>query len=463
MKIKKIIKVVISFTFLLTTSLLSDVSGLGYGDSLKEAKVDALSDMSQVIKSEVRTLYKTHSTNEYSKSELKSQVSSNLPILGAEFQVVSEAQLKEVKVVLRSEKSTLLYSKKLETLNEEMQTLLKEIKKSHSKSFQLASYEKLFTLTKEYERYKSVAVILNPKKKYKSKITHSKVESEIIKLSSHIDSLELATTLLANMFKQKSIYIYPPHIVNNTTIAPFGSVLLEQLKGKIATTSNLYSAKYILVGEYIVLEKSMILNMQLLDIKTKDIVASKTVLINKVAYQGIVVKPKGVDFNTLLSQGVAVSSSLHVTLTTNKGSENLLFYEGEEIELFVKLNKMSYLYIVGYTQTADTKQSYLLELSEGEGNSRFVKFINADDASKWISLGAFTIEAPFGIESLQVIASNKMIKDLPNVKYDAKSGYYIISKKIKKALEYTRGLRPKRTKKIESSEDVMSFTTMKKI
>jgi len=123
---------------------------------------------------------------------------------------------------------------------------------------------------------------------------------------------------------------------------------------------------------------------------------------------------------------------------------------------------MGYLYIVGYTQTKERKLSYLLELSEGEGDSRFVKFVNADDASRWISLGIFTIEPPFGVESIQVIASNQKITSLPHAEYDEQSGYHIISKDIEKALSQTRGLKKKVSQKVEMSEDVMSFTTMKK-
>jgi len=122
---------------------------------------------------------------------------------------------------------------------------------------------------------------------------------------------------------------------------------------------------------------------------------------------------------------------------------------------------MGYIYIVGYTQTEDEKLSYLLELQEGRGDSKFVKFINADDASRWMSLGEFSVEKPFGVESLQVIASNRDITTLPSTYYDENSGYYVVSKDIKKALSQTRGLKKKKGKKAEFSEDVMSFTTMK--
>jgi len=449
------------FSLLTSTLLLADVSGIGYGNSLKEAKSEALSDVSQVIKSEVRTRYTSHSTDSAAKSEFFSQVSSNLPLLGISFETKAVGQTTEAIATLKSDRVLPIYEEKLKTLNATMQDTLKEIKKSHSPSFKLKGYEKLYTLTKEFTRYKSVAMVLDPKARYKSVISTAKVEREIMKLTTDIDSLDLAATVIAKVFDKKDIYLYPPHSVNNSNIAEFGSVMMKHLEGKLSLAHSLYRARYIAVGEYSIGKKSLILNMQLLDAQTKDVVAAKSVVINKKAYKGIALEPQGVDFNTLLKKGVAESSKLKVSLNSNKGSESLLFRAGEEVELFVKLNKMGYLYIVGYTENSEQKISYLLELSEGEGSSRFVKFINADDASKWISLGAFTIEPPFGIESLQVIASNKKITKLPVVKYDEESGYYIISTEIKEALEHTRGLRPKRSGKVESSEDVISFTTMK--
>jgi len=168
-----------------------------------------------------------------------------------------------------------------------------------------------------------------------------------------------------------------------------------------------------------------------------------------------------ISIESRLEFSFASSSSLKVSLNSNRGSENLLFKDGEDVELFVKLNKMGYFYIVGYTQTKKGKMSYLLELQEGSGNSRFVKFINADDASRWMSLGEFSVKKTYGVESIQVIASNKKIKTLPAVQYDEDSGYYVISNNIEKALSQTRGIKKKKSKKTEFSEDVMSFTTMK--
>jgi hypothetical protein len=272
----------------------------------------------------------------------------------------------------------------------------------------------------------------------------------------------MASRVLAKSFKQSGIYVYPPLMQNNTTVAEFGSVFAKELNPRIKSAKSLRKALYLLVGEYTVLKDLMVLNYELLSKKSNEVIVSKTININSKAYKGIKTKPKNIDFDALLNSGVISSSNLNVSLNSNRGSENLLFIDGEDVELFVKLNKMGYFYIVGYTQTKNGKMSYLLELQEGSGNSKFVKFINADDASRWISLGQFTVEKPFGVESLQVIASNKRISTLPAIRYNEENGYYVISNDIKKALSQTRGLKKKKSKKTEFSEDVMSFTTMEK-
>ncbi|WP_295003418.1 FlgO family outer membrane protein [Sulfurimonas sp.] len=438
------------------------MSGIGFAKTNTEAKKEALSDLCQMIKSEVSSSFESHSTDEGSSAISNIKISSNLPILGAEFTFIDKPLEVEAKVVLTSEKVNALYVQKLYNLNEEIESALNEIDKSKSSSLKLQLYEDIFSLIKEYERYESVAVILGAQILKNKAITKSQVKVELVKLDSKIDSVEFAATVLAKAFTKKNIYVYPPLMQNSTTATEFSSVFTKELKSKLHTTKSPKSAAYLLVGEYTLTKNAMILNYELLSTTTNEVVASKTLNISNNAYKDLATKPKNIDFDALLNAGIISSSDLKVSLNSNRGSQNLLFENDEEIELFVKLNKMGYLYIVGYTQTKDGKFSYLLELSEGNGNSKFVKFVNADDASRWISLGAFTVEPPFGVESIQVIASNKKIHILPNTKFDEESGYYIISKDIKKALSQTRGLKKKISKKVEMSEDVMSFTTMKK-
>jgi len=444
--------------------LNAEITGVGYATSSELAKKEALVDLSQSIKSEVRSNFESKTTNSGSDSKSNIKISSNLPILGAEFNEFNEFSLGrefEVNVKLTPQKVNKLYTKKLQNLKSEMSSILSEIKISKSNDLKLKLYENLYSLLKDYDRYESVAIVLGAKLENRLKVTKAKVKSEMEKLSSNIDSINMAIMLLSKTFKEKNIFIYPPLVVNNTTVAEFGSVFMQELKGKLSTSVSLRSATYILVGEYTLTKKTMILNYELIDTKTNEIIKSKTININAKAYDGIEVQPKGIDFDTLLNSGIVSSSDLKVSINSNRGSDNLLFKADDEIELFIKLNKMGYIYIAGYTQTQNGTLSYLLELNEGHGDSKFIKFINADDANRWLSLGSFVVEAPFGIESLQIIASNKEINSLPSTKYDKQTAYYIISTDIKKALVKTRGLKKKKSKKVEMSEDVISFTTMK--
>lgn len=460
-------KIIIFIVTLLCPQILSAViSGVGYAPTKYEAKKEALADLSLSVKSEVRTHFESSAKSSGAKGVSHSianiKISSNLPILGAKvnYKVDNSEVMADMQLI--GHYSSNLYIEKLKSLNIEIKALQKELKKSKKSTLKLDLYSELYSLLSEYDRYESVALILKAKIPFRPNITKTEVKSEMAKINSNIDSIELAGKTLASEFSVSRIYTYPALLQQNSTVSEFASVLQKELKSRIKGVKTPKEADYILVGEYTLTKNGMYLNYELLNTKTNEVIKSKTIKISPKAYASLETKPKGVDFDALLTGGVVSSNDLKVSLNSNRGSENLLFQKGSEVELFVKLNKMGYLYIVGYTQTKSMKMSYLLELSEGDGDAKFVKFINADDASRWQSLGLFEVDAPYGIESLQVIASNKKITNLPFVKYDQKSEYYVISKDIKKALAKTRGLKKKQSKKVEMSEDVLSFTTMNK-
>lgn len=459
-KMKNLNIIILACGFIFTHALNADISGLGIAQNSVESKKEALADLAQNIKSEVRSTFESTTTEKFHDSRSDIKISSSLPILGAEFEKTERELEVETYAYLKEEKVGLLYTNKLLKINSEIDSLLKEVSLLKSSSEKLKIYEEIFSLLKEYERYESVAFILNAKIPADSKITKSKIKIEMEKLNSNIDSVDMACEFLAKSFKYKNIFVYPPLLQNNTTVAEFGSIFQKEFKSKLSTVATPKDALYILVGEYTLAKNKMVLNYELLSTTNNEVLESKTISINPIAYKNLKVKPQNIDFDTLLNSGIITSSDLKVSLNSNRGSENLLFHSAEEVELFVKLNKMGYFYIVGYTQTTDGKFSYLLELQEGEGESKFVKFINADDASRWISLGTFEVEKPFGVESLQVIASNKKITILPHAVYDEKSGYYVISNDIKKALILTRGLK-KKSENAQMSEDVINFTTVK--
>jgi hypothetical protein len=109
------------------------------------------------------------------------------------------------------------------------------------------------------------------------------------------------------------------------------------------------------------------------------------------------------------------------------------------------------------------RYSYLLELQEAERNRKFVYYVNADDANKWISLGEFDVVKPFGVESLQVIASTvDPVDELPSYRYDPKTGLYISFREPKEGVLKARALRKKMSEEAQTAEAVLMLTTMEK-
>jgi hypothetical protein len=81
-----------------------------------------------------------------------------------------------------------------------------------------------------------------------------------------------------------------------------------------------------------------------------------------------------------------------------------------------------------------------------------------------VSIGEFEIAPPFGVDSLQLIASDKdLINNLPDSHYDNASGYYVVATNIEEGVDITRKTRGLKKKKntlvADTAETVLLFTT----
>jgi hypothetical protein len=190
---------------------------------------------------------------------------------------------------------------------------------------------------------------------------------------------------------------------------------------------------------------------------------TRLVTLSPDSYKGLQVKPATIDFDRLLHEGIAVSNDFRVQITTNRGNENVLFNDKEEVELLVKVSRPGYFFVVGHVVKKDENSSYLLELGHADNDRRFIRYVNADDVNKWLSIGKFEVTAPFGVESLQVLASkDDPIDRLPTHLLDSKSELYVTAGSAEQSIINTRALKPKRTvdDKAYQAETVLMFTTM---
>jgi len=193
----------------------------------------------------------------------------------------------------------------------------------------------------------------------------------------------------------------------------------------LPTTTSLDKATFLITGSYSILEDRIELNLKTVDKEQKNVKSASFRFLPS-AYEGLRVKPETVDLKNLISQGLVLNNELRPELRTSIGKTNLLFYNQDKVELFVKMNKPGYLYIMGHVNNPGGRFSYLLPINGDEKKRDFVLFINADDANKWISLDEFEIEAPYGTEILQVFASTDDIVDRVPDYYINDIGYPVI-------------------------------------
>lgn len=467
-------KILILFVALTSNSFALTLMGEGYGKSEEEAKKQALASLSETIYVEVKSEFQSKKTSEGDNSAKQFVTTrSDLPILGVSFNTFPKQHEFFSNAMLTTDKSLKLYKKKLLSLQQDINAHYAEIlasstemNKNPQQHRRYKRLTKLLSMLDQFDKYNTVALMLGEDLNIQPVVSKGKVKDLLLSIESFVPTLDIAATILAKQINEKNVYIYPATPTGSHEVTPFGRLLKDKMAAKLSVENKIENAKYIFKGKYEILKDSIHVTYHLLD-GQEDTIATRIVNVAPSAYESLAYKPKTINFDQLLHQGYVVSNDFKVNLNTNIGRENLLFTEGQEVELFVKINKAGYYYIVSYVKNDKEDYSYLLELSESNTNRRFVSFVNADDANRWMSLGKFEVSAPFGIESLQVIASNRdLIHNLPDVTFDNETGLYIASKgKAEEVMIRTRGLKPKKKKgtiKVESAETVLMMTTMKK-
>lgn len=460
--------------FSLHPAVAAEVVGEGRGETEAAARREALTDLSTKISVTVRNSFKNIQTVntltvEKKKTEVvvqaaenKMETSSELPVLGAEFVVRQDGNQFSVKAILETAKNLPMYEKRLDELRVRMTALNERVAKEKSTSAQYAAIMDILTLQDEFKKLNTVAAYLGGKVQNPA-VDEDALQGQLRAARKQVDSLELAAELLTEGMNEAAVYVFPAKAGNSNETTQFAAILKDKIAKHVKTADSPREAKYALLGQYEETSNGIDVTYRLVD---NGSIAQKTnsVHLAKAAYTGMETVPKTTDFDQLLKAGVAMSDNLRAEVTTNKGRRDLLFDDSEEIELMVKLNQMGYFYVVGHTVKASEKNSYLVELNESEVPGKFVHFVNADDANKWVSIGKFQVVRPFGVEGVEVFASNKDLRDsLPASKLDAASGLYLlVAATPQESIVKTRSIMHKFSKTAQTSEASLMFTTKAK-
>jgi hypothetical protein len=148
----------------------------------------------------------------------------------------------------------------------------------------------------------------------------------------------------------------------------------------------------------------------------------------------------------VFGQNELVRGDLNLEIWTNKGDENLLYFEGEKLKIYLRANKACYVRLVYYIAGGERvllKDSYYIP------ENMVNKVIEIDDE--------FECAEPFGVETLQANAQTTEFEKLQVVRKD---GYEFISDNIQEVLVKTRGFKKVTTSEVQKAEKRLTFTTM---
>ena len=429
-----------------------------------EARRQALSSLANSIFVNVQSENSSHVEGSGKRhDEMNIRSSSDVPLIGADINCDSIGREVVCKVSLDSSKSLVLYSRKLDELSAEIGTLDARIGKANGDA-RYSLLTQALTVIEQFDKYRAVAQMMGAPQITAPSRTRRDTEAQLHELEKSAPSIDLAAQVLAKGLNAEALYIFPATPHDSHEVTPFGRVMRDRLAQKLTTVDSPDKAQTFFKGEYELLDNGIQLTYRLLD-TAGNTLETRVAALAPSAYKGLQVKPSTMDFDRLLHEGIASSNDFRAQINTNRGGESLLFTEKEEVELMVKLNRPCFFYVVGHVAKKSESYSYLLELSTAESDRRFVRYVNADDVNKWLSIGKFEASAPFGVESLQLIAtSDDPIDRLPSHPYNKGSELYLTSSNAEQGITKTRSLKPKRTEsdRVYQGETVLMFTTMPK-
>ncbi|MCX8473341.1 MAG: hypothetical protein ORN85_06790 [Sediminibacterium sp.] len=210
----------------------------------------------------------------------------------------------------------------------------------------------------------------------------------------------------------------------------FSEKCFQQLKPKLQQIIGWHTANYsdlissdatIIKGYYV--ENKANLNIHIELISQEQVLNSFDVVISKeyLDQENIAYKPTNYnDFKStqnFLESSNNNNSELELNVTTNKGDDNLVFKEDEELKLFISSNKTCFIDVI-YIFADGTKVLLL----------KNYKFQPREDKQPTSLPFNFICAEPFGAESLILLASEQRLSDIAT---KSESGYEIITSDFK--------------------------------
>ena len=244
------------------------------------------------------------------------------------------------------------------------------------------------------------------------------------------------------VLEERSGWLLPD---SNDTLTPPLVQLNQAVSGQAC-------ASWIVYGTYWDLGGTVSVLAVVRDVSSMRILASAEVTIPKMAIvaAGLDLVPqnllRAIEDQQVFSKGEVVSSNLHVEVWTNKGSENLLFSKGDAIQVYLRVNRPAYIQMIYHLSNGIRTvllQNYYIDIT------RVNQVVEVSET--------YLVEAPFGVEVLQVFA---MVEEFPPVPLVHKDGYDVLMEDLAGYVANVRGLGvSKRTKGLSQMAEARIVVT----
>lgn len=439
-----------------------NLKAIAFGDTQEMARESALSDLSSrisVLVTSTEQFSESEISGEYTNSFTKSVLTkSELPLLGVEFAYQKSSTGIECTATMTSTNSKRLYETQIGRLVSDIKQQVERTPISEQ------SIDRLMALKNALEQLRKLEIAgsyFGISSVEVLPVTLSAISEAISARAEAVNTWDDLLSIFKNQFSNSGeiVMVSPPIYEGNPEITSFAKTLRDRISTVIQSTDSPNKAAQFLKGTYRLTGDQLEFVLRLTD-KENNSLDGFVYKLNPDLYDDYSWKPESNSLDQLIEDGVVVSSDLTIQLSTNKGKSDLLFTEGETVELLVKSNQSVYVYFVGHNTSTANKFSYLLPLGYGETKRDMVLFINADDVNKWVSLGEFEVVPPFGVERLQAFASTEDLVDSLPEYYWNEEGYPEIGKDPNAALVQTRGLLKKKESKAANAETSINFTTL---
>lgn len=398
-----------------------------------------------------------------SEDKILSQI--KLPLLAVKFvNLQKKSRHYGVKAILSSSTALSVYRASLKNEKEIIINWNKDLIKTRAFKRSKVSDKDISIQLGRYYQLALVASFLGDDSYLQTKFKIS--NNEPVGIARKFSSIDEAVSHVAKLASlSDSIYVFPPRPDNAVEITPFGGDFYQALQHALGTRSAESTMGVdTLSGQYEIKNGDLLLKYQLYskEFLLKDRV---TLTVATEAFNGKRVKPLTSTFDNIFINKQNSDSGFTGEITTHLGQDDLLFRAGDTIKLFVRLSQPGYFYIVGYINRPDEQYSYLLEINESDKDEKFVGYVGPDQVNQIVELGEFSVEAPYGVEYLQLIAANADIKPiLPTTEWDEALGYFVLTESKGNAISTVKNVRG--FKRLELAEMLiyesqLAYTTQK--